>query len=90
LPVIAAALGNVAQMISTKGAGLLYEPGSPAGLSAALAQYAAQPEAVDEMRRCARSAYESSHTPEKNYERLIEIYEGVIRGDLFKSEAVAE
>jgi glycosyltransferase involved in cell wall biosynthesis len=88
LPVIAAALGNVAQLISTTGAGLLYEPGSPAGLSAALAEYALNPQLSAEMRHRARSAYEASHTPEKNYERLMEIYEGVIRGTLFKGAAL--
>jgi hypothetical protein len=41
------------------------------------------------MRKYARSAYESAHTPEKNYGRLMEIYEGVIRGDLFKQPAAA-
>jgi len=89
LPVIAAALGNVAQVISTTTAGLLYEPGNSAGLAAALAQFASNPEEIIEMRRRARLAYESTHTPQKNYERLIEIYEGVLRGDLFPSATAA-
>jgi glycosyltransferase involved in cell wall biosynthesis len=89
LPVIAADLGNVAQLIRTTGAGLLYEPGNPAALAARLTEYASKPEAAVAMRKYARSAYESAHTPEKNYGRLMEIYEGVIRGDLFKPPAAA-
>ena len=87
LPVIAADLGNVAQLIRTTGAGLLYEPGNPAALADRLSEYASKPEAAVAMRKYARSAYESAHTPEKNYGRLLEIYEGVIRGNLFKQVA---
>jgi glycosyltransferase involved in cell wall biosynthesis len=74
VPVIAGNIGNTAATILAEGAGLLYTPGDPLELSAALQRFADHPEAVRQMRQCARNYYLTAHTPEKNYERLMEIY----------------
>lgn len=74
LPVIAAAIGNTAATVRAKETGLLYPPGDHAGLSSALEWYAAHPEAVERMRQNARDYYLATHTPEVNYERLLQIY----------------
>jgi glycosyltransferase involved in cell wall biosynthesis len=74
LPVIAANIGNTAATILAEGTGLLFTPGDYAELSAALQKFLDHPEAAGQMRQSARNYYLSTHTPEKNYERLMEIY----------------
>jgi glycosyltransferase involved in cell wall biosynthesis len=79
LPVIGADIGNVGAQIESGKTGLLYPPGEAAALAAALSWYASNPGVAREMRKRAREYYLATHTPEKNYERLIEIYEAAMR-----------
>jgi glycosyltransferase involved in cell wall biosynthesis len=79
LPVIGANLGNVAAAISHGETGLLYTPGDHKALSFALAQLTHDTAAERRMRSAARAHYLASYTPEKNYQRLIEIYEDAIQ-----------
>ncbi|MBV8673236.1 MAG: glycosyltransferase family 4 protein, partial [Acidobacteriaceae bacterium] len=79
LPVIAADVGNTAATVLAEGAGLTFAPGDHTELAAALQSFADHPEAVDRMRACARNHYLSTHPPEKNYERLMEIYAHALR-----------
>jgi len=79
LPVIAANVGNTAVTVLAEGAGLTFAPGDHTELAAALQKFADHPEAVDRMRACARNHYLSTHTPEKNYQRLMEIYAHALR-----------
>ena len=74
LPVIAADIGNTAATVAVESAGLIYTPGDPIGLSAALQGFADHPEAARQMRQNARNYYLATHTPERNYQRLMEIY----------------
>lgn len=74
VPVIAGKIGNTATTILAEGAGLLYTPGDHRELSAALQRFADHPEAVRQMRQRARDYYLTTHTPETNYKRLMEIY----------------
>lgn len=74
LPVIATNIGSTAPTVLAEGAGLLYTPGDPIDFSATLQRFADHPEAVRRMRQNARNYYLSAHTPETNYERLMEIY----------------
>jgi len=74
LPVIAADIGNTAATVAAERAGLVYTPGDLIGLSAALQRFADHPEAARQMRQNARNYYLATHTPERNYERLMEIY----------------
>ena len=77
LPVIGADIGTVGGQIESGDTGLLYAPGEAAALSSALSWYASNPQAVREMRRRSREYYLATHTNEKNYQRLIKIYESV-------------
>jgi glycosyltransferase involved in cell wall biosynthesis len=79
LPVIGADVGNVGGLLRSGDTGLLCAPGEPAALSDALRSYASNPGAAGEMRKSARGYYFATHTPEKNYIRLIEIYQTAIQ-----------
>ena len=79
LPVIASNLGNTATTVLAQGAGLVYAPGDHMGMAAALRSVAEDAEAARSMRQNARRYYLSAHTPEKNYERLMEIYAHALR-----------
>jgi glycosyltransferase involved in cell wall biosynthesis len=72
--VIASNIGNTAATVLAESAGLVYAPGDPLGLSVALQKFANQPGDARQMRQNARNYYLATHTPEKNYERLMEIY----------------
>lgn len=78
LPVIAAGLGNAGAVIRPGETGLLYTPGNPQALCSTLDWYANNPAAAQNMRVAAREYYLRTHTPEKNYLRLIEIYQNAI------------
>jgi glycosyltransferase involved in cell wall biosynthesis len=79
LPVIGADVGNVGDLLQSGETGLLYQPGDPLALSAALRRYADDPVVAKKMRGRAREYYLATHTPEKNYHRLIEIYGAAIQ-----------
>jgi glycosyltransferase involved in cell wall biosynthesis len=78
IPVIGANLGNIASVVRPGETGLLYPPGDHHALASALVWFTQNPAAVQQMREAARAHYLATHTPEMNYQRLIEIYEGVI------------
>lgn len=78
LPVIGAEVGNVGYLLRSGETGLLFTPGDPAALSDALRCFASNPSAAGEMRTRARNYYLATHTPDKNYAHLIEIYRAVI------------
>jgi glycosyltransferase involved in cell wall biosynthesis len=75
LPVIGADLGHGASLILHQETGLLYHAGDHHALAAALAGYVQKPEDEQYMRQGARAHYLAIYTPEKNYQRLIEIYQ---------------
>jgi glycosyltransferase involved in cell wall biosynthesis len=80
LPVIGADLGNVAAIIKPGETGLLYPPADHQALSSALAWFMENLAEVRQMRENAREHYLATHTPEKNYQRLVEIYQMAIDG----------
>lgn len=73
-PVIGAALGAPAELISDGVTGLLFAPGDPASLADRVRWASSHPAEMAAMGRRARAAYEASYTAERNYGRLIEIY----------------
>jgi glycosyltransferase involved in cell wall biosynthesis len=79
LPVIASDTGNTAATVSAEGAGIVYTPGNAGELAVALQQIADDPPGTRRMRQGARNYYLAAHTPEKNYERLMEIYGHAVR-----------
>jgi glycosyltransferase involved in cell wall biosynthesis len=78
LPVIASRLGAMAEIVEDGRTGLLFEPGNAQDLANKVAWAWAHPEEMAEMGNEARREYEAKYTAEKNYGRLMEIYERAI------------
>ena len=74
LPVIASRIGALAEIVEDGVTGLLFEPGDARDLARKLQWAEDHPEAMREMGRAARAAYDSHYTPERNYQQLMEIY----------------
>ena len=79
LPVIGADVGNTGALVQPGDTGLLYPAGDYRALSSTLAWYANNPAAVQRMRKGARECYLAEYTPDKNYQRLFEIYQDAIK-----------
>lgn len=71
-PVVATDLGSHGQMIRQSGGGTLYEVGNTASFAAALENVVAR---NGDYAQKAKDYYEENLTPEKNYEKLCDIYE---------------
>jgi glycosyltransferase involved in cell wall biosynthesis len=76
-PVLASNLGSLAQMIDSNRTGLLFEPGNPASLAAAVRKIAENPD-LSQMRFQARREYETRYTAKANYEMLTRVYESAV------------
>ena len=74
LPVIASRLGSLAEIVEDGVTGLLFEPGDPGDLAARLEWARGHPEELRRMGREARRRYEALYTPDRNHDRLMEIY----------------
>jgi glycosyltransferase involved in cell wall biosynthesis len=80
LPVIASRLGSLAELVDHGRTGLVFEPRSAPDLARHLAWAEAFPQKMRAMGENARETYEARFTPERNYARLLEIYEHAIAG----------
>jgi glycosyltransferase involved in cell wall biosynthesis len=78
LPVIASRIGALADIVQDGETGLLFEPGNPRDLADKMAWAQAYPEQMAAMGRNARAQYEAEFSAEVNYQRLMEIYAGVL------------
>lgn len=76
--VVASRLGAMAELIEHGRTGLLFRPGDSEDLAEKVAWAWAHPQALAKMGREARAEYEAKYTAERNYERLIEIYEAAV------------
>ena len=74
LPVIASRIGALAEIVTDGVTGLLFEPGDAQDLAHKLQWAEDHPEAMCEMGRAARAAFDAHYTPERNYQQLMEIY----------------
>lgn len=75
LPVIAARLGALAEIVEDGVTGLLFEPGSAADLAGRLAWAMQHPIDMARMGQRARAVYEQRYSPEQNYRALLHIYD---------------
>ena len=75
LPVTASDIGNVSSLIDHGHTGLHFRPGDAEDLAAQMERVLLHPEDLDRMRREARAEFEAKYTAERNYERLMEIYD---------------
>jgi glycosyltransferase involved in cell wall biosynthesis len=74
LPVIAARIGAVEEIIEHERTGRLFEPGNVDDLAAQIAWLHSHPAKSSEMGRRARQVYLERYTAEKNYELLLDLY----------------
>lgn len=77
-PVVAANIGAVGEITDHGRTGLHFRPGDPQDLAAKVEWLLSHPEELARMRREARAEYEAKYTAERNYQMLMEIYEGVL------------
>jgi glycosyltransferase involved in cell wall biosynthesis len=80
LPIIASDLGSMSSLIDHGHTGLHFRPGDPKDLAARVEWASTHPAELKQMRKGARAEFEAKYTAEKNYSRLIEIYESVAIG----------
>jgi glycosyltransferase involved in cell wall biosynthesis len=73
-PVVASNIGALAELVRPGETGLLFPPGDPAGLAAAVRELLADLPRLARMRVAARAEFERQFTAERNYEMLVEIY----------------
>lgn len=78
LPVIASRIGALADIVRDGQTGLLFEPGDARDLADRMAWAQANPQRMAAMGAAARAQYEAEFSPEVNYRRLMEIYDGVL------------
>jgi exopolysaccharide biosynthesis WecB/TagA/CpsF family protein len=73
-PVVCSRHGAMQEIVSEGVNGLLFTPGKPGELAAALEWAWSNPQQVRAMGEAARQEYEQKYTAERNYEALMEIY----------------
>ncbi len=78
LPVIASRLGSLAELVEDGVTGLHFTPGDPGDLKEKVLWANRNPERLVAFGRNARASYELQYTPERNYEKLMEIYQFAI------------
>ncbi|HVS88349.1 MAG TPA: glycosyltransferase family 4 protein [Candidatus Acidoferrum sp.] len=78
VPVIAARLGVMAEIVHDGVTGLHFETDSAEDLAAKVQWAWTHAAEMEEMGRAARAEYEAKYTPERNYKILMEIYERAI------------
>ena len=80
LPVIASRLGSMAELIDHGRTGLLFPPGNSQALAEAVEWMFTHPVQVEQMSRAARDEFEGKYTADRNYQRLMEIYQYALEG----------
>ena len=73
-PVIASAMGGMAELIDDGRTGCLFRPGDPDDLARVIERSLDRPDELAHMRRHAREEFEAKYTPERNYRQLMTIY----------------
>lgn len=74
VPVIAANIGAIAELVEHGRTGLHFQPGNAADLAAQVEWVLQHQREWELMRQEARAEYEAKYTAQQNYHRLMEIY----------------
>jgi len=77
VPVVAARLGAAQEIVSDGKTGLHFDAGDPDDLAQKVQWACSHPEEMDAMSRAARAQFGAEFTAERNYEKLLQIYEAV-------------
>lgn len=86
VPVIASGAGAMAEVVCDSSTGLHFKSGSAEDLASVVAWAWNHPDEMKAMGRTALAEYESKHTPERNYESLMAIYQSVIENRSFVAQ----
>jgi len=78
LPVIAAARGSLANLVSPGRTGLLFEPGDPQALAGCIRWAEDHPAEMRAMGARCQEVYQARFTPEANLRTLLDIYQSVL------------
>ena len=89
-PVIATRHGGLRELIVEGQTGLLVPPNDDEALASAIAYAESHPDQMRRMGVAARKNYLDTYTPERNYERLIQIYHEAVGEALNKSAFCGE
>jgi glycosyltransferase involved in cell wall biosynthesis len=79
VPVVAARLGALAEIVEDGTTGLLFEPGSAVDLARTLQRLSTSTDLAESLGRNARQAFEARFSPEQTTRRLLAIYDGAAR-----------
>lgn len=79
-PVIASDCGALPELVNHERTGLLFRPGDASDLASKVEWFLSHPRQAEQMRREARAEFLAKYTAERNYQALMEIYQGVIAG----------
>lgn len=80
-PVVASEIGALAELVRVGETGLLFPPGDPAALAAAVRRLLGDPPRLARMRVAARHEFEQRFTADRNYDALVRIYDLAISRD---------
>jgi glycosyltransferase involved in cell wall biosynthesis len=78
-PVVASAVGPLAEMVEPGETGALVPPGDPEALAGVVRELWSQPAVLGSMRLAARRTYEERYTAERNLEVFLDIYRRALR-----------
>ena len=87
VPVICSRMGAMQEIVEDGRTGLHFTPGDSRDLAEKVEWAWNHPEEMQQMGEAARREYESKYTAEKNYPRLMEIYQHAIAGSESESPA---
>jgi glycosyltransferase involved in cell wall biosynthesis len=79
-PVIGSKLGSLPYVIEPGKTGLLFEPGNPADLRRKVLQLLETPDRRMSMGKQARKLAETKYSPERGFEKLMNIFDAIISG----------
>jgi glycosyltransferase involved in cell wall biosynthesis len=78
-PVIASGVTDMEEFVAPYQTGLLFQPGNAGDLATQIEWILSHPTEVAQMRQEARKIYEEYYTAEKNYEKVMEIYDRALQ-----------
>jgi glycosyltransferase involved in cell wall biosynthesis len=76
--VVASDLGSRRELVRHRETGFLYRPGDVDQLAAAIQSMASKPEWAEKMGRAGWDLVRQRYTPEEHYQKLLNIYEGLV------------
>lgn len=78
LPILASRLGSAEELVADGRTGLLFNSGDASDLAAKAEWMFSHPEELNRMSLAARKEYEEKYTADRNYERLMQVYQAAM------------